>query len=454
MQTIVVWIKNDLRLEDNPALFSACKAADAVIPVYIWDSKASAPWEPGAATQWWLHHSLTSFSKKLKSMDLSLVICKGNTIDCLKKLMKEAGATQLFFNRSYDALDHSVLKEFDAVAFQSHLLFEPTHILTKAQKPYQVFTPFYRTCQKMEVLDPLPCPPKSRGKKLSSLKVDDLKLLPKIRWDLGFKWEVGEEAARHNLSHFIKAGISKYASKRDFPACLGTSRLSAHLHFGEISPRQVWKAVKHHPAFARQIIWREFAHYLLYHFPKTPLHSLREEFKDFPWKQNNRLLALWKKGMTGYPIVDAGMRQLWQTGWMHNRVRMIVASFLVKDLLIPWQEGAKWFWDTLVDADLANNTLGWQWVAGCGADAAPFFRVFNPTLQGQKFDPEGEYVRQFIPELKNIPTRWIHFPWQAPQNVLDQAKVVLGKDYPQPIVDHEKARQTALDLYRKWNKKQ
>jgi len=433
-QPIVVWLRRDLRLADNPALFAACAAAVPVVPVFVWSPQEEHPWEPGAASRWWLHHSLSAF---LKSSPL--VIRRGPVVATLKKVMHEAGAEQLFFNRAYTPLDDEVLKCLPATPFQGALLFEPL------EKPYQVFTPFYRACQKLEVPKPLPVVKKTVWKKLESLSPSDLKLLPKINWDSGFDWEVGEAAAQKSLKRFLKSVASRYLKERDFPATDGSSRLSPHLHFGEISPRQVWHQAQRHEPFLRQIVWREFAIQLLIHFPKTPLHALKEKYEDFPWKKNSRLLSLWKKGETGYPIVDAGMRQLWKTGWMHNRVRMIVASFLVKDLLIPWQEGAKWFWDTLVDADLANNTLGWQWVAGCGADAAPFFRIFNPVLQGEKFDPKGDYVRKFVPELKKMPARWIHRPWEAPEELRPQKET-----YPEPLVDHVKARAEALTVYRRW----
>jgi deoxyribodipyrimidine photo-lyase len=299
---------------------------------------------------------------------------------------------------------------------------------------------------------------KAPSKLKRTLDVADLKLLPQIHWDKAFysHWQPGEEGAWKRLRLFKQKIVGHYHKGRDFPAEDMTSRLSPHLHFGEITPRQIWyeliksKGASH---FLREIGWREFAHHLLYFFPKTPLHPLREAFEDFPWKNNRKLLQLWQKGKTGVPIVDAGMRQLWEMGWMHNRVRMIVGSYLVKDLMIPWQEGARWFWDTLVDADLGNNTLGWQWVGGCGADAAPYFRIFNPILQGQRFDPEGDYVRRFVPELKKLPTKWIHQPHLAPEEVLRAAGIVLGKNYPSPIVDHDEARKTALKLYTRWVKK-
>jgi deoxyribodipyrimidine photo-lyase len=332
-----------------------------------------------------------------------------------------------------------------------------------------VFTPFWKACLEQSqperlVSSPRRIPAPKHWPK--SLALEELGLEPKPNWARGFSevWKPGSEGAADALKQFVTAGVASYGTERDRPDHRGTSRLSPQLHFGELSPRQVWHAIrggskpsarsraaKHndvHP-YLRQLGWREFAHQLLFHFPQTVDQPLREKFERFPWKTDARPLKAWQKGRTGYPIVDAGMRELWTTGWMHNRVRMIAASFLVKNLLIPWQQGAEWFWDTLVDADLANNTLGWQWTAGCGAYAAPFFRIFNPVLQGRKFDPHGDYVRRWVPEIKLLPSRWIHEPWSAPTAVLVSAGIRPGKDYPAPIVDHSEARKRALAAYRR-----
>jgi deoxyribodipyrimidine photo-lyase len=285
--------------------------------------------------------------------------------------------------------------------------------------------------------------------------LDALGLLPTIPWDASFHdhWRPGEAGAQERLDSFLSEAVTGYHTQRDRPDCDGTSRLSPHLHFGEISPRQVWHALGRRTSrgaetFRTELGWREFAHHVLYHFPHTPEAPLRTQFERFPWDSNPRLLRAWQRGRTGYPIVDAGLRELWATGWMHNRVRMIVGSFLTKDLLISWRVGARWFWDTLVDADLANNTLGWQWVSGCGADAAPYFRIFNPAAQGERFDPQGDYVRRWVPELARLPARWIHRPWTAPTGELDAAGVRLGSEYPEPALDHALARRKALEALR------
>jgi deoxyribodipyrimidine photo-lyase len=329
----------------------------------------------------------------------------------------------------------------------------------KSGKPFQVFTPFWKNClAKPDPAEPLPAPARipAPDKWPDSLPLAALELEPRIDWAAGMRaaWTPGEAGAQDRLAHFFSGAAERYGAARDIPGIEGTSRLSPHLHFGEISPRQVWHAARlsgiagwRESRYLAEVGWREFAHHLLYHFPRTPVEPLRPEFARFPWRENDEALKAWQRGLTGYPVVDAGMRELWATGWMHNRVRMIVASFLVKDLLISWTEGAWWFWDTLVDADLAQNTLGWQWTAGCGADAAPYFRVFNPSGQGEKFDADGSYVRRWCPELARVPQEWLHRPWEAPAAVLAAAGVVLGRNYPKPIVDHAAARDFALKAF-------
>jgi deoxyribodipyrimidine photo-lyase len=392
--TSLVWFRLDLRLVDNPALAAAARLGE-VVPVFIWAPEEEGNWPPGAASRWWLHHSLKSLAKDLGG----LVIRRGPSLDALRQLVKEPGATAVFWNRRSEpaliARDTNVKQALiadglKAESFNSALLFEPWEL-----KTYRVFTPFYRACLAKGVNGgALRAARPARLKNLApSLELDELGLLPETDWARGFDWQPGENGARRQLEKFEPAG---YPQERDLPAVDGTSRLSPHLHFGEISPWQIWQVGNEE--YRRQLIWREFAHHLLYYFPHTAEKPLRREFERFPWSKNCRGLEEWKRGRTGFPLVDAGMRELWATGWMHNRVRMVAASFLVKDLLIPWQEGARWFWDTLVDADLANNTLGWQWAAGCGADAAPFFRIFNPATQQEKFDPTGEYVRRWASE--------------------------------------------------------
>lgn len=467
----VVWFRQDLRLEDNPALLAAVGRGGAVVPVFIWAPEEQSPWEPGGAGRWWLHQSLMSLNAELQKLGSRLVIRRGPSLRTLRALVREVGAQAVFWNRRYEPSvvrrDANIATELraDGVAvesFNAALLFEPGEVLNKQGKPFQVFTPFWKAC----LASPGPPVPRQAPNRLraptkwpKTLPVSDLDLEPRVDWASGMRaaWAPGSRGAIDRLQRFLNEVLSGYAESRDRPDLTGTSRLSPHLHCGEIGPRQIWHTVRERvrgarragvargaEAYLRQLGWREFAHHLLVHFPHTTDHPLRSEFVAFPWRKDKRVLGNWQRGQTGYPVVDAAMRELWTTGWMHNRMRMIVASFLVKDLLLPWHEGAKWFWDTLVDADLANNTLGWQWVAGCGADAAPYFRIFNPVGQGERFDPHGTYVRQWVPELARLSDKWIHKPWEAPRDVLREAAVHLGRTYPKPIVDHEVARQRAL----------
>jgi deoxyribodipyrimidine photo-lyase len=352
-------------------------------------------------------------------------------------------------------------------SFNAALLHEPWTIQNQSGKPFQVFTPFWKHCLTKADPDlPVSAPKKLPGPNSwpKSLGLDELELEPKINWTEGLRaaWQPGEAGATANLNRFLAKAVDHYTDQRNRPDVTGTSRLSPHLHFGEVSPRQIWHGLARMGSkrglpvekwrgsqFLAEVGWREFAHHLLYHFPHTPAEPLRPNFKDFPWCKDAAFLEAWQRGRTGYPIVDAGMRELWKTGWMHNRVRMIVASFLVKDLLLPWTDGARWFWDTLVDADLAQNTLGWQWTAGCGADAAPYFRVFNPISQGETFDPKGDYVRRWCPELSKLPDEWLHKPWQASPEILARAGVQLGRTYPDPVVSHAIAREVALEAFAK-----
>ncbi|HEX5033564.1 MAG TPA: deoxyribodipyrimidine photo-lyase, partial [bacterium] len=454
--------RNDLRLDDNPALEAAAQRG-AVLPVYIWAPREEGAWPPGAASRWWLHQSLLAFGKDLKKKSLSLVLRIGPTLPQLRDLLVETGADAVYWNRRYEPAgrerDEKIQRAlraegFAAESFQASLLFEPWEIKTQGGGPYQVFTPFWRACLAKPEPDP-PIPKRRRlqgsSVELASLSLEYLKLEPEYEWAKGIAkaWRPGEAGAVRELGRFLDQAIERYPKDRDRPALTGTSRLSPHLHFGEISPRRIWHELRSHSAavYLKELGWREFAHHLLFHFPQTPQDPLRRDFERFPWRSDARALKAWQRGKTGYPLVDAGMRELWRTGWMHNRVRMIVASFLVKDLLLPWQEGARWFWDTLVDADLANNTLGWQWSAGCGADAAPYFRVFNPLSQGEKFDPGGRYLRKWLPELAKLPDRWIHRPFAAPAEVLAKAGIELGRTYPFPLVDHGDARAFALRAF-------
>lgn len=463
----ILWFRQDLRLADNPALLAAMGRGGPIVPVFVWAPEEEGGWQPGAASRWWLHQSLAQLDASLRRLGSRLIIRRGPTLDTLRELLDETASTAVFWNRRYEpaAIERdtrvkaALQKDGRMVeSFNGTLLFEPWAVQTQQGRPYQVFTPYWNACLK----SPEPAPPDGAPSQLPNprqwpptFKLGELSLEPSVNWAEGLrtKWRPGEAGAVDCLNRFLDEALRDYPDERNRPDHEGTSRLSPHLHFGEISVRQIWSSLRaqgHDKAsaafrvFATELGWREFAHHLLFHFPKTPHQPLRKEFADFPWQPEKGNLRAWQRGRTGYPIVDAGMRELWHTGWMHNRVRMITASFLVKDLLIPWQEGAAWFWDTLVDADLANNTLGWQWTAGCGADAAPYFRVFNPITQGEKFDPQGDYVRHWIPELKKLPSEWIHKPWEAPGHVLQDAGIDLGSTYPRPIVDHGQARTLAL----------
>ncbi|MCX6990980.1 MAG: deoxyribodipyrimidine photo-lyase [Chlamydiae bacterium] len=458
----IVWFTQDLRLSDHRALLAAIDSGYEVIPLYIYRDE-DPTWKMGAASKWWLHYSLKSLSDSLEEKGARLIVRKGPTLKVFKELIKDTGASAVFwhsrvepFARKEEESVKELLKSLscESFSFWDNMLFVPGDILNGQGEPYKVFTPFYNKCMKVgEIKSPLKTPRVVPGVKgsIHSENLEKLALLPDKGWDSEFStmWHPGEKNAKVRLQKFCQR-VTEYTKNRDFPYEDGTSLLSPHLHFGEISASQVVHSIRESSShkgegYVRQLIWREFAAQMLYFCPKTDLHPLREEFAAFPWKKSAKHLRQWQEGQTGYPIVDAGMRQLWRLGFMHNRLRMIVGSFLVKDLLIPWQEGAFWFWDTLLDADLANNSFGWQWVSGCGADAAPYFRIFNPITQGEKFDPEGSYVRAFVPELKDLPSKWIHKPWEAPVDVLRLAGVVLGKTYPRPIVDHDEARKIALE---------
>ncbi len=463
-KTIVVWFRQDLRLSDNPALCAASKEGQ-VLPVYIWSPDEESRWSPGSAGQWWINRSVGSLRDRISRKGGKLVIRSGSSSSQLSDLSARVGANAVYWNRRYEP---AVSKRDDKIErllreggigvrrFNGSLLFEPWDLATQQGGPYKVFTPYWRAIQQ------LPVPSEAVGEpEISWLKRvpgsevwEDLGLVSADDRTMGFgvRWQPGEVGGREMLDAFINEGLGRYDSDRDRPDVIGTSRLSPYLHHGELSPRQVWHAVReakvgarsgvlrqHIVCYQRQLVWREFAYHLLHHYPKTPVSPLYEKYKSFPWRKDRKGLKLWQRGETGYPIVDAGMRELCETGWMHNRVRMIVGSFLVKDLLLSWTEGSKWFWDRLVDADLANNTLGWQWVAGCGADASPYFRVFNPVLQGKKFDPDGDYVRRYVPELKDVPSRYIHEPWKW--------SGIGSCDYASPMVDHGEARDRALGAF-------
>ncbi|MFM1768056.1 MAG: hypothetical protein RJA22_585 [Verrucomicrobiota bacterium] len=468
----LVWFRSDFRLADHPALTAAVQRGGPVIPVYVHAPDEEAPWAPGGASRWWLHQSLQALDTSLQGLGSRLVIRSGPTAETLLALARETGATAVHWSRRYEpaviARDTQVKEALragglEAESHQAALLHEPWTVQNQSGNPFQVFTPFWKNClTKPDPAEPLPAPRAlaAPARWPKSQRLGELALEPAIRWAEGMRaaWRPGEAGAAKQLDRFLERAFAAYADQRNLPGIEGTSRLSPHLHFGEISPRQIWHGVRRFAAqaglkdwrtssFLAEVGWREFAHHLLYHFPHTPTEPLRADFKKFPWRKDAAFLKAWQRGRTGYPIVDAGMRELWKTGWMHNRVRMIVASFLVKDLLLSWEEGAAWFWDTLVDADLAQNTLGWQWTAGCGADAAPYFRVFNPYSQGEKFDSRGDYVRHWCPELARLPDEWLHQPSDAPPEVLAQAGVQLGRTYPEPIVNHSIAREVALEAF-------
>ncbi len=458
---VVVWFRRDLRLADNPALAAAARDGRPIIPLFIHDP-AGPPRPIGAASAWWLDKSLKALMADLAALGSPLILRRGNAGAKLRELITETGASAVFWNRLYDSAsmtrDAAVSRDLSAVgidcqSFNGTLLNEPLAVKTGAGGPYRVFSPYWRAVR-MSAGDTPPSPAPARLARppvqIHCDRLADWNLHPsKPDWSGGFAdWAPGEAGARARLDTFLDVAANHYIDARNEPGVDGTSRLSAHLHFGEISPRQVWAAADyaalHRDASLRQIEvfqkelgWREFNHHLLFHFPHMTHANFNPKFDDFAWRRDGFGLDAWRAGRTGYPIVDAGMRQLWATGWMHNRVRMIVASFLIKDLMIDWREGETWFWDTLVDADLANNVANWQWTAGSGADAAPYFRVFNPTLQGEKFDPAGEYVRRWVPEIAHLPATDIHQPWRC----------VSSSAYLAPIVDHAAARDRALAAY-------
>jgi deoxyribodipyrimidine photo-lyase len=465
---VVVWLRQDLRLADHAAL-SAAAEQGPVIFLHVLDDETPGDWRPGGASRWWLHRSLEGFGRKVP-----LVLRRGAADAVIGDVLTETGAKAVHFARDYAPWSGDLERRVKAVCDQAgaachrhrgFLLNEPEAIRNGAGEPYKVYTPFSKACFAAgEPRQPKPVPDfETWSGTIRSDRLEDWQLLPaKPNWAKGFDnlWTPGEEGARQRLAAFIDEGLAHYADERDRPDRDVTSRLSPHLHFGEISPAQCWHAVRAAQAraggrldkaaekFLKEMLWREFSQHLIHRWPTLPEKPFRPEFGSFPWAENEDGLKAWQTGRTGYPIIDAGMRELWATGIMHNRVRMIVASFLVKDLLIPWAEGERWFWDTLVDADIGNNAASWQWVAGCGADAAPYFRIFNPVLQGEKFDPRGTYVHKWLPELARLPAEHIHKPWAAPAAVLKAAGVELGADYPHPIVDHGMARDRALAAYR------
>jgi deoxyribodipyrimidine photo-lyase len=470
---LIVWFREDLRLADNPALAAAAQSGRPVIAVYILDETQGVR-APGAASRWWLDKSLASLAADLhKTLGGRLILRRGPALAVLEALIGESGATTAHWNRLYEpgavARDKAVKAALTALgvecrSFNAALLNEPWRITKGDGGDYRVFTPYWRAADAAAAAV-APCPsPRSVTWFDGALDCDPLpawNLHPRAPdWSAGFgDWRPGESGAKARLDGFLADHVAAYAATRDAPAAPGTSRLSPHLHFGEIGPRQVYSAaslaaVARESAeagvsvFQKELGWREFNHHVLFHHPAMTDTAFKPAFEAFPWRDDAAGLRAWRRGRTGYPIVDAGMRELWVTGWMHNRVRMIVASFLTKHLMIEWRQGEAWFWDTLVDADMANNVAGWQWVAGSGADAAPYFRIFNPVLQGATHDPDGAYVRRWLPQLARLPSAVIHEPWKAGEDVLRRSGVRLGIDYPRPIVDHALARERALAAHR------
>ena len=466
MTTAIMLFRRDLRLTDNTALAAACREHEKVLPLYIQADREEAPWEMGAASRWWLHHSLEALQASLREQGAHLHLAQGETLRVLRQVIERSGAEAVYWNRQYEpaaiARDTHVKAALQdqGIAVHSHsanLWSEPWQVQTQQGEPYRVFTPYWRNLRQT-ISAPKPAE-ESGGihwvDQPDGLPLEALGLLPRVRWDKAFgeTWQPGERGAHEALELFCDDALGDYATGRDKPSRHGTSRMSPHLHFGEISPQQIHRTLhaqlqridaRRRPdiePYLRELGWREFAHHLLYHFPHTPTESFNPRFAKFPWaSEDETQLERWQQGRTGIPLVDAGMRELWHTGWMHNRVRMIVASFLTKNLRQHWLTGARWFWDTLVDADLANNTLGWQWVAGCGADAAPYFRVFNPVTQSKKFDPDGAYLRRWLPELADLTVDLVHEPWKD-----EAARKRSG--YPMPMVELGASRQDALNAF-------
>ena len=474
MSTTIVLFRQDLRLHDHPALTAAAQRG-AVIPVFVLDDEACGDWALGGASRWWLKQSLMNLGSTIAQSGGELILRRGDTLTALIDIQSQSGADAIYFSRQYQpwsaATEKSINDTFsgngvEVKRYSGTLLHEPGSVLTGSGTGFKVFTPFWRAALKLPVATPLPSPSVnwsnavSSSEDLNSWVLDPAEDAGVPDWAAGWEdiWEPGEDGAHNALEAFLDAPVAHYSEGRDLPARRYTSRLSPHLKFGEISPRQVWASAQQRKLsapqwtsaidkFLAEIGWREFCYQLIDLFDAMPDRPFKDQFAGFPWDNSEEHLKAWQRGMTGYPIVDAGMRELWQTGFMHNRVRMIVASFLTKHLLVHWLEGERWFWDCLLDADIASNACSWQWVAGSGADAAPYFRIFNPIAQGQKFDPEGEYVKRWCPELTDMPKKFVHAPWEAPAMTLASAGVELGKTYPEPIVDHKTARQGALDAY-------
>ena len=467
----LVWLRDDLRLADNPAIAAARASGRALVIAYVLDEGSEGIRPLGGAARWWLGRSLAALGAEIAALGGTLVLRRAPAGDVIPSLVEETGADAVFWNRRYSAPEIAVDRALKVgltdrgiavESFNAVLLHEPWTVKTQAGGPFRVFTPFYRNARQQEVGTPRRAEGEWRfARTPDSERLDNWALEPTAPdWAGGLResWTPGERGAAARLSDFIDEGLTGYAQGRDRPDRPHVSRLSPYLRFGEVSPRQVLAAIRHAgdagrapgqdvEKFVSELYWREFSYHLLFHFPDIGRENFNRSFDAFAWEPGTALEMAWRKGLTGYPIVDAGMRQLWQTGWMHNRVRMVAASFLIKHGLTDWRRGENWFWDTLVDADPASNPASWQWVAGSGADAAPYFRIFNPVSQGEKFDPDGAYVRRFVPDLAGLPASLIHRPWEASAEVLRRAGVALGETYPRPVVDHAAARARALDRF-------
>jgi deoxyribodipyrimidine photo-lyase len=457
----IFWFRRDLRLSDNPGLVKAVRAG-IVIPIYIHDESCESL---GGASSVWLHHALEDLNA---SLDNKLNFFMGSAVKVIDTIVSSHSIDGVYWNRCYDPAlikrDTNLKADLKARGIKvesdnASLLWEPWEVSKDDGTPYKVFTPYYkRGCLSRQAPRvPINAPRQAEYRKIKSAKIADLNLLPNHDWHqkVSTSWNMTQKGGKKALKQFIESKVPRYKDGRDQPALDATSKISPYLHFGQLSPNQAWYAAKDSgrsqgvETFLSELGWREFSYYLLYHFPKLPRKNFQTKFDAFPWQQNKKLLRAWQQGMTGYPIIDAGMRELWQTGYMHNRVRMIVASFLVKNCLIDWRQGADWFWDCLFDADLASNSASWQWVAGSGADAAPYFRIFNPVTQAKKFDPDGQYVLRYVPELYGLPAKYLYDPSNAPESALSDAGIKLGRDYPRAMVDLKDSRVRALDAFKK-----
>ena len=461
--TSLVWLRNDLRLSDNPALLAAAADGGRVVALYVHETDKGVR-APGGAARWWLNQSLESLGQALGKKGILLIVRSGMAAEVLDKVIAEEGAQSVHWNRRYAPGEREVDQQIKSdlrergLSVASHignLLAEPWTIATGQGKPYSVFSPFWKTLRDCRIEQPLKAPEKV-GDAIAARSFDTDYRAPKWSEKFDGQWSIGEVAAQKALHDFLDERLEDYPEGRDFPGRDVTSRLSPHLRFGEITARQVWYAAQarmeaepqvrpYADKFLSELAWRDFSYHQLYHRADIATVPMQEKYGGMRWSASEKAELAWQQGQTGIPIVDAGMRELWQTGYMHNRVRMLVASLLTKNLLIDWRHGERWFWDCLVDGDVANNPASWQWVAGCGLDAAPYFRIFNPVTQGERFDAAGDYVRKWVPELKGLPDKWVHGPASAPDSVLQEAGVSIGETYPRPLVDLKTSRQRALD---------